>query len=127
MYDKEKIIPGIIIFLLLATLPFWYTFVGGQPSVVPEPQISGPATQCVEPKTYMRNSHTDLLNTWRNEVVRKGNRVYIASDGKEYRISLSNTCMDCHSNKTEFCDACHNYLQIVPDCWNCHIQPEESK
>ena len=29
-------------------------------------------------------------------------------------MSLTRTCMDCHSNKAEFCDRCHNYLAVRP-------------
>ena len=28
-------------------------------------------------------------------------------------MSLSNTCLDCHSNKAEFCDRCHNYASVT--------------
>jgi hypothetical protein len=35
--------------------------------------------------------------------------------------------MDCHSDKTKFCDQCHNYLSVNPYCWDCHIAPEEKK
>ena len=73
---------------------------------------------------YMRTLHMDLLNEWRDEVVREGARYYTASSGKKYEMSLSNTCIDCHSNKTEFCDQCHNYLAVTPYCWECHIEPE---
>ena len=39
--------------------------------------------------------------------------------------SLSNTCMACHSNKTQFCDQCHNYLAVTPTCWGCHLDKEK--
>jgi hypothetical protein len=43
-------------------------------------------------------------------------------------MSLSNTCLDCHSNKAEFCDRCHNYASVSPYCWDCHIDnPKENK
>ena len=51
-----------------------------------------------------------------------------AADGKNYNMSLQNECMKCHSNKTQFCDQCHNYTgQVEPFCWNCHIAPKETK
>jgi hypothetical protein len=37
------------------------------------------------------------------------------------------TCLECHSNKTKFCDQCHNYLDVQPYCWDCHLVPKESK
>jgi hypothetical protein len=69
--------------------------------------------------------HMDLLNEWRDDVVRKGKRIYTSPGGKKYNMSLSNTCMECHSNKAEFCDECHQYAGVDPYCWNCHIEPKE--
>ena len=42
-----------------------------------------------------------------------------------YDISLAGTCMKCHSNKAEFCDRCHDYAGVSPDCWSCHVAPQE--
>ena len=48
--------------------------------------------------------------------------------GKEFEMSLSNTCIECHDNKAEFCDRCHNYASVRPYCWDCHIDnPKEMK
>jgi hypothetical protein len=68
----------------------------------------------------------ELLNSWRDEVVRDGDRIFTSLTGQVFNKSLSNTCMDCHSNKSEFCDACHNYGAITPYCWDCHIEPKEN-
>ena len=79
----------------------------------------------------MITEHMKLLNDWRTEVVRYGKRMYVASDGKTYEMSLQNECMKCHSNKSQFCDQCHNYAGLQKDsdpyCWNCHIAPKENK
>ena len=123
MYDADKIIPGLIIFLCLITFPIWYTMTTGKAGYVPEPEIVTEEKQCVESTPYMREKHMDLLEDWRESVVREGNRTYTASDGKEYEISLS-TCLSCHSNKIEFCDQHHNYAGVEPSCWDCHIVPE---
>ena len=66
-----------------------------------------------------------LLDVWRYQVVRVGKRLYTAEDGTEYRMSLQNTCLSCHSNKIDFCDRCHDYAGVTPDCWTCHLEPEE--
>ena len=47
------------------------------------------------------------------------------ADGKTVTMSLSGTCMSCHPNKKEFCDACHDYLAVSPYCWDCHVEPKE--
>ena len=68
-----------------------------------------------------------LLDQWRHEVVRDGERYYTAGNGKIYYKSLQVTCMECHSNKSKFCDQCHDYMAVTPYCWDCHIEPKENK
>lgn len=124
--DLRYILTGLIIFLVLMTFPFWYNI--GKAASAPQPQVDTPAIQqlaekqCVEPTAYMRANHMKLLEEWRDQVVREGRRIYVASDGKKYYMSLQNTCLECHSNPAEFCDQCHNYLGVKPDCWTCHIE-----
>ena len=121
MYDSSKVITGIIIFLLLITTPIWYNMASGKASYVPEIQIDTSQTQCVVSKEYMRANHMDLLDDWRMEVVRGESRVYKASDEKKYEKSLTNTCMNCHTDRTEFCVKCHDYAAVKqPKCWDCH-------
>jgi [DsrC]-trisulfide reductase subunit J len=128
MYDKGKVTAGIIIFLIIVTFPFWYN--RGKAASVPEPELTTKARtikNCIFPKEEMRTEHMQLLDTWRHSVVRDAKRIYTADSGTEYAMSLSNTCMDCHSNKSKFCDRCHNYANVDPYCWDCHIYPEEKK
>jgi hypothetical protein len=126
MYNKGKIITGLVIFAVFFTSPFLYGLVKSGPA--PEPELSPKAKlakECVEAKEYMVESHMQMLNEWRDEAVRNGKRTYIATDGKEYTVSLQNTCMECHNNKSKFCDQCHNYAGVEPYCWECHIEPKE--
>jgi hypothetical protein len=129
LYDGGKIIAGILVFVIVASVPFWYG--RGKAVAPPDLKLDTPAIQqlqeklCVEPTPYMRANHMRLLNAWRDSVVRDGNHAYKAADGKEYDISLTKPCLKCHSNKAEFCDRCHNYAGASPKCWNCHIIPEE--
>ncbi len=131
MYDGGKIIIGLIIGLGLLLSPFFYN--AGKAAKAPDPVLTPKAKEakvCVAPKTYMRESHFTLLDEWRHTVVRDGERYYTSDDGKKYYKSLQVTCMDCHSNKTQFCDQCHNYVDVDPYCWDCHIapvEPEEKK
>jgi hypothetical protein len=124
MYDTGKIIPGLVVFAVLMTTPIWYSLATGGISEVPEPQPPAGETQCVESAQWMRDNHMHLLDQWRNTVVRDGEHTYVASDGMEYTISLTETCLNCHSNKAEFCDTCHEYAGISPNCWECHNVPE---
>ncbi|MFC1939331.1 sulfate reduction electron transfer complex DsrMKJOP subunit DsrJ [Chloroflexota bacterium] len=125
MYDANKIVPGIIIFFILLTSPIWFTAASGKTTYTPQPQIVTEEEECVQPTEWMRVNHMDLLIDWRETVVRTGNRTWTASDGQEYNMSLTNTCLSCHSNKADFCDQCHNYAGVSPECWNCHNLPEE--
>ena len=128
MYDSGKIIAGLIIFIILMTFPIWYNAIAGKGNYVPDIEIATRdmpgRDQCVMTTDYMRANHMDLLNQWRDDVVRLGERVHVAPDGKKYDRSLSNTCMDCHSNKVRFCDRCHDYMGVAPYCWQCHIEPD---
>jgi hypothetical protein len=125
MYDAGKVIIGLIIFLALITFPVWYNVASGKATYVPELEKPAKGERCVADTEYMRASHMDLLNRWRDDVVRRGERVYVDAYGKKYNMSLSHTCLDCHSSKKNFCDRCHNYMAVVPYCWDCHIIPEE--
>jgi|SRR3990172_4952400 len=135
MYNGGKIIAGLVVFLALFAFPFYYNL--GKANAKPEPKTDTPAIQqwekehgkkeCVESRGFMRTEHMQLLNSWRDSVVRNENRIYVNAAGKSFTMSLQNTCMNCHSNKKEFCDKCHNYMAVKPYCWSCHIQPKENK
>ncbi len=125
MYDSGKIIAGIIIFIGLFTAPLWFNFGGDDVNM---PQLALPTgddqQECVNDAKYMRTNHMDLLNEWRDEVVRTGERYYKSPSGRKFEMSMSKTCTGCHSNKEEFCDRCHNYLAVTPYCWDCHVEPQ---
>ncbi|MCL5237468.1 MAG: sulfate reduction electron transfer complex DsrMKJOP subunit DsrJ [Nitrospirae bacterium] len=133
MYNAGKILIGLIIFFGLATFPFFYNM--GKAIAKPEPKVDTPEImklakqdrKCVESKEFMRAEHMQLLNEWRDSVVRSNTRVYVNAEGKKFDMSLQNTCMRCHSNKKKFCDECHNYMAVKPYCWDCHIAPKEKE
>lgn len=127
MYDSGKVIAGLVIFVVLLTFPFWYNL--GKAAPAPEPKLSEKAKaakECVESKAYMTAEHMQILNEWRDTVVRNAQRIYVSSSGKKFEMSLSNTCLDCHTEKAEFCDKCHNYAAVTPYCWDCHVDPKEA-
>jgi hypothetical protein len=81
----------------------------------------------VESTQFMRFGHVDLLNNWKDAVVREGRRTYISSTGNSYTMSLTNTCItQCHFKKSAFCDRCHDYMSVKPWCWDCHNFPREA-
>ncbi len=126
MRDRVPIVLGLVLFLGVVTFPAWYGLAGGVTSKGPEPQLPKLMKQCVAPAAYMKPYHMDLLMNWREEVVRNGARTYHALDGKNYEMSLTRTCLQqCHTNKAEFCDRCHNYVGVQgPYCMNCHVDPK---
>ncbi len=127
MYDAAKIVPGLIIAVVLLTFPVWYNLASGKSPYAPEIEKPVGEKQCVESAEFMRSFHMDLLNDWRDAVVRRGLRIYTSSDGARYEMSLSGTCMRCHSNKSTFCDRCHDYAGVDPYCWDCHVEPVENE
>ena len=128
IYNKGLVFAGLAIFLIAVTSPFWSNF--GSAALAPEVVLTKKAKAaktCVMSKEFMTREHMQLLDVWRDTVVRDGERLYTNSEGKTFTMSLSNTCLDCHSNKAEFCDRCHNYASVTPFCWDCHIdKPKES-
>ncbi len=126
MYNKGTIIPGLIIFVLFVTFPIWFnglTTAGD----LPKPELPpGGEKQCVNTAEYMRANHMQLLNEWRDNVLRDGNREILEIDGKKYPKGLQTACMSCHSQKEKFCDSCHTYAAVEPYCWDCHLTPKET-
>lgn len=125
MYNKGTIIPGLLIFFVFVTFPVWYNGFAAGTMPKPEPPPGG-EKKCVEDIVYMRAKHMKLLNEWRDDVLRSGNRVTVEADGKTFRKGLQTACMQCHSNKEKFCDSCHTYASVKPYCWDCHLTPKEA-
>jgi hypothetical protein len=142
MYDRGKIIVGVIVFLVVTTFPFWYNKASGTASTSPPPKEVAEGLHCVENLEFMRSSHMQLLNEWRDTVVRDGRRTYESKDfeGEVYAMSLSNTCLKCHADWTGFpggedamppdqqprgCLECHDYAGVEVYCYDCHVHPEE--
>ena len=128
MYDGGKIITGLVIGVGLLLFPVFYN--AGKAAKAPDPVLTEKAKaakQCVEPISFMKTEHMKLLDEWRHEVVRSDDRYYRNASGKVYYKGLQTTCMECHSNKSKFCDQCHNYVAVDPYCWDCHIAPKENQ
>jgi len=126
MYDSGKIVVGLLVFVVLFTAPLWMNIVSGKAAEKPNIvlPVNADQMQCVKATEYMRHNHMDLLNEWRDDVVRNDARYFTAPDGNKYEMSLTKTCMKCHSNKDQFCDQCHDYLGVTPYCWDCHVEPQ---
>jgi len=123
MYDGGKILAGLGIFVVVLTLPTWYGALAGGPGEPPELELPQGEAACVESREYMRDWHMELLDSWRDDVVRNAGRFYVAEDGREHEMSLVKSCLGCHADKSAFCDRCHDYAGVSPGCWECHIEP----
>nr|MBF0222388.1 sulfate reduction electron transfer complex DsrMKJOP subunit DsrJ [Desulfobulbaceae bacterium] len=124
MYDSGKVITGLAIFVAIICFPLWYNVINGAERI-PIPLMPKDQKKCVAPSDYMRKSHMVLLNDWRDEVVRTGEREFQVIDGKKYEKSLQNGCMNCHQSREKFCTSCHTYAAVTPYCWDCHVEPKE--
>jgi hypothetical protein len=126
--NRGVILAGIVVFLILLSFPFWYG--RGKTAAPPDLRLDTPAIEalpeklCVAPAEFMRTDHMRLLADWRDGL-REGQRDYTAGDGRRFSVSLTGTCLKCHDNKEQFCDRCHDYTGVKPNCWSCHIIPKE--
>ncbi|MDA8155894.1 MAG: sulfate reduction electron transfer complex DsrMKJOP subunit DsrJ [Actinomycetota bacterium] len=129
MYNGGKIILGLAIFVGLIAIPFIKGATGG--TAQPNPSTDTPAIQklavkqCIEPTTYMKANHMEILHKWMDAVTSGATNTTFTSPttGQAYPMALD-TCFGCHSNKKQFCDRCHNYMAVKLPCFQCHQDPE---
>jgi hypothetical protein len=65
---------------------------------------------CLRDTEFMRFHHMDLLKETREDVIRRGLKGGVTLAG----------CGDCHHNRDQFCDKCHEKASVVLDCFGCH-------
>ena len=123
MRDRPVIYLGLAVFVVALLTPVWYNLATGKGNVKPEPKLPTAEKQCVADAATMKASHMEMIYQWRDLVVRQGIRTYTAADGRTFDMSLSRTCLKCHTSKKDFCDACHDYVAVKPYCWECHVDP----
>ncbi len=119
MRDRRFVLAGLALFLTAASYPAWRAIALGTRPEAPPLARSRVPTACVAPADEMRASHMKLLAEWRDLAVRQGVRSVTMPDARKWKVSLSGTCLVCHE-KAKFCDRCHAYAAVKPDCWNCH-------
>ena len=117
LYDRGKIIAGIVIFLILITFPFWYG--KGKAVAPPELELDTPAIEQLAGKAlrggcrlHAGQPHEASDRLARRASSGKASALYTATDGRVFEMSLTGTCLKCHSNKDQFCDRCHDYVGV---------------
>lgn len=71
--------------------------------------------ECVRSPEWMRHNHMDFLKHKRELTVREGLRIPSESFLQ---------CAECHTSRNHFCDRCHAYVGVAPDCFQCHNYPK---
>jgi hypothetical protein len=92
MYDSGKIITGLVIALAVLTFPVWWNLADGAFTAPPRPEpelapAAKAAGKCVEPGAVMKTKHMQILDDWRNAVVRDGTRYYVEAPAVETELS----------------------------------------
>ncbi len=127
MNDRIGITAGLLVFLTIVTSPIWMNLFGAAASP-PQLEIPADQTTCVETKEYMAANHMQMLHAWRDSVVRDAKRTYASKSHRAtYDMSLTKTCLKCHTSRDAFCNRCHTYVGVAPDCWTCHVAPEPER
>jgi hypothetical protein len=122
--SKTPLLAVLLVFIGFFFFPYFYNIAVGQLGKQ-LPELEKPKGEyCVEEAGWMSENHMVLLKEWRDSVIRKGIRTYISDTyGTAFNISTS-TCFQCHESKANFCDRCHEYTGVRPNCWDCHVYPE---
>ena len=111
--------PSIFRRFFLLVLPLLACFLLVVPHAVlasGPPQLEKPkGKECVQPKEWMRRNHMDFLKHRRVLTVREGVRV---------RSESFKNCVRCHTSREKFCDRCHAYAGVAPNCFECHNDPK---
>ncbi|MBF0422502.1 MAG: Hdr-like menaquinol oxidoreductase cytochrome c subunit [Magnetococcales bacterium] len=102
---------ALLLVLFLGAIGVYPSTAGADP-----PQLEKPkGERCIRDTNWMRHNHMDLL---------KHNRSLTVREGKRIRSESLLQCAGCHPNRDRFCDRCHGYVAVAPDCFECHIYPE---
>lgn len=116
MNSSRKLWIGFIVIVIL--LPIVYSVIDFAIARSPSGELflertDARYTNCVKDSTWMRYHHWELLRGVREEVVRYGKR----GDVGLFK------CRECHTSRENFCNRCHDAVNLTPDCWGCHYYP----
>ncbi|HUW97584.1 MAG TPA: hypothetical protein VMV40_01915 [Acidiferrobacter sp.] len=122
MRNRALIIAGLVVVFFVGAI--W----GVHRGPVPLPKIPEASGHCVLPTAEIRRDHRMLLRAVREEMVRH------KTGNPADRLT---NCISCHVQKNaagkfipvnahgQFCQACHVYAGVKPDCFVCHAAVPE--
>jgi hypothetical protein len=111
---QEWLLPAIACVIILTPFAYsaarfaWVSLVANRKPFLEVP--SATSQRCVRDPHWMRQNHRVLLEELRDKTVR---------DGIRSEVTLR-SCSQCHKDKSQFCDKCHQAVNLYPDCFNCH-------
>jgi hypothetical protein len=100
---------------ILAVVGLWASLASSSAAHGKGPHEVPAEGKCIKETDWMRHNHMDFLRHKRAITVREGVRVKDES--------LLN-CATCHTSRTKFCDKCHDFVGVRPDCFECHNYPK---
>lgn len=107
-------------FVVIILLPVVFSVLKPLWAAEPEVFLEAPDARwenCIRDVEYMRFHHMDLLKDVRADVIRSGMKGGITLAG----------CGDCHHNREQFCDRCHEKASVALDCFGCHYYLTEAE
>jgi len=102
--DRPLILAGLTLFVGLVTTPSGTALSTEKRPSPLRRSNSLPGKAVRRATSYMRSSHMRLLEDWRNEAVRDGQRQFVAFNGKTYDKNPNPHLRHaCHTDRKEFC------------------------
>jgi len=115
--DAWKVAIGIVVFLGFFTFPIWYNLAVADPLESDLP-VRPDTQNCILTQSE-KLIHMQILDQWRDEVVRDGQRFRPDVHGALENRSFTKTCLSsgCHQH---YEDVPRPDGSTVPACWRCH-------
>ena len=116
MNDKAKVIAGLVDLRRSGDVSdLVHAWGRGEASPAGAGAARRTPRKCVEDTEYMTANHMDLLNQWRDAVVREGEKEYTSILRQEARDeSHANLHGVPQPTRETFCNRCHDYANVEP-------------
>jgi len=121
------ILSSVAIFAIVALGPFVINtatghLLKGVDGPNPTPAMSG--DECLRPADEMRAHHMNYLHSVMDSMRHMwASGIDMGEASIETDFSFDK-CQECHPTRGDFCDRCHDFVGVVPKCWECHDYPQ---